>query len=255
MIKFFRNIRRTLLNEGKTNKYIKYAIGEIVLVVIGILIALQINNWNENRKTTNKTQKYYHGILSELKVTANAIEDFQIYLDSTIQKNKKILQIINSKNQDSLLLLEHLLGEIALANGLPVNLSLPITDEFINQDLQSQIKNDSLRRSFWRFIYARKFINSVGKYSENQYATSIEPYYIKHINYSQIAITKYKKGLVKGGPNTDYKALGASLEFWNIASLKLESYTAEKEVLDNFISRINTLIKIIESELKQDSHD
>jgi len=50
MIKFFRNIRQKLLNEGKTTNYLKYAIGEIVLVVIGILIALQINNWNEKRK-------------------------------------------------------------------------------------------------------------------------------------------------------------------------------------------------------------
>lgn len=50
MIKFFRKIRRDLLSEGKTIYYIKYAIGEIVLVVIGILIALQINNWNENQK-------------------------------------------------------------------------------------------------------------------------------------------------------------------------------------------------------------
>lgn len=61
MIKFFRTIRYKLMNENKTNsstgasakagKYFKYAIGEIVLVVIGILIALQINNWNENRKS------------------------------------------------------------------------------------------------------------------------------------------------------------------------------------------------------------
>ena len=49
MLKLFRNIRQNLLSEGKTSKYFKYAIGEIVLVVIGILIALQINNWNSNR--------------------------------------------------------------------------------------------------------------------------------------------------------------------------------------------------------------
>ncbi|WP_204346699.1 DUF6090 family protein [Psychroserpens algicola] len=49
MIKFFRKIRQNLLSEGKTGKYFKYAIGEIVLVVIGILIALQINNWNQER--------------------------------------------------------------------------------------------------------------------------------------------------------------------------------------------------------------
>ena len=49
MIKFFRKIRQQLLSEGNTGKYLKYAVGEIVLVVIGILIALQINNWNEQR--------------------------------------------------------------------------------------------------------------------------------------------------------------------------------------------------------------
>ena len=47
MIKFFRTIRKNLISEGKTVNYLKYAIGEIVLVIIGILIALQINNWNE----------------------------------------------------------------------------------------------------------------------------------------------------------------------------------------------------------------
>ncbi|NNL82776.1 MAG: hypothetical protein HKP28_05265, partial [Winogradskyella sp.] len=46
MIKFIRQIRYNLISENKTGKYFKYAIGEIILVVIGILIALQINNWN-----------------------------------------------------------------------------------------------------------------------------------------------------------------------------------------------------------------
>ena len=50
MIKFFRNIRQILIMENNTSKYLKYAIGEIVLVVIGILIALQINNWNVDGK-------------------------------------------------------------------------------------------------------------------------------------------------------------------------------------------------------------
>jgi len=63
MIKFFRNIRKTLLAEGKTTKYLKYAIGEIVLVVIGILIALQINNWNQGRQQRQKEKK----ILVELR--------------------------------------------------------------------------------------------------------------------------------------------------------------------------------------------
>ncbi len=49
MIKFFRRIRQELLTENKFSKYLLYAIGEIILVVIGILIAIQINNWNQNR--------------------------------------------------------------------------------------------------------------------------------------------------------------------------------------------------------------
>ncbi|PNQ73754.1 hypothetical protein C1T31_05310 [Hanstruepera neustonica] len=63
MIKLFRNIRKNLLNEGKTSKYFKYAIGEIVLVVIGILIALQINNINEAKNNEARFKK----ILKELR--------------------------------------------------------------------------------------------------------------------------------------------------------------------------------------------
>lgn len=54
MIKFFRKIRYDLMNKNKTGKYFKYAIGEIVLVVIGILIVLQINTWNKLNKKEKK---------------------------------------------------------------------------------------------------------------------------------------------------------------------------------------------------------
>ena len=66
MIKFFRRIRQQLLAEGNTGKYIKYAIGEIILVVIGILIALQINNQNELRKEQGITNKYLQGFVDDL---------------------------------------------------------------------------------------------------------------------------------------------------------------------------------------------
>ncbi len=56
MIRFFRNIRQKLAAENKVMAYLRYAIGEILLVVIGILIALQINNWNEHRKENQKSK-------------------------------------------------------------------------------------------------------------------------------------------------------------------------------------------------------
>ncbi|MGS2727350.1 DUF6090 family protein [Psychroserpens sp. BH13MA-6] len=67
MIKFFRHIRHRLLAEGKIGKYLQYAIGEIILVVIGILIALQINNWNVDRQTQKKKAAYLHEIRSNLQ--------------------------------------------------------------------------------------------------------------------------------------------------------------------------------------------
>ena len=66
MIKFFRKIRQQLLSENKFSKYLIYAIGEISLVMIGILLALQVNNWNESRKDSNQYKKYLNGLTLDI---------------------------------------------------------------------------------------------------------------------------------------------------------------------------------------------
>ena len=53
MLKFFRKIRQKLISEGNLKRYLIYAVGEILLVMIGILLALQVNNWNERNKARN----------------------------------------------------------------------------------------------------------------------------------------------------------------------------------------------------------
>jgi len=67
MIVFLRKIRQQLLNENRLSKYLLYAIGEILLVVIGILIALQINNWNEDRKNRENEAYILGEILNNLR--------------------------------------------------------------------------------------------------------------------------------------------------------------------------------------------
>ena len=82
MINFFRKIRKQLANDNKPLKYMRYAIGEIVLVVIGILIALQINNWNESQKL----KKYEKGTLKQIQENLN--RDLQS-LEEIIENRKK----------------------------------------------------------------------------------------------------------------------------------------------------------------------
>ncbi len=89
MIQFFRRIRRSLLSEGKTAKYLKYAIGEILLVVIGILIALSINNWNEKRKASVMGKQFLNGIKEDLK------KDL-VLIDSIVTMNAQSISLITS---------------------------------------------------------------------------------------------------------------------------------------------------------------
>ena len=74
MIKFFRKIRQNLLMENKTGKYLKYAIGEILLVIIGILIAVSINGWNEDRKLKNAEQSILKDLKEEMTLNLKALE-------------------------------------------------------------------------------------------------------------------------------------------------------------------------------------
>ncbi len=66
MFRFFRKMRNTLLSKNKFTQYFFYALGEIILVVIGILIALQVNNWNENRKIKQQAETYRQRLLDDL---------------------------------------------------------------------------------------------------------------------------------------------------------------------------------------------
>lgn len=65
MISFFRKIRQTLLGQNKVRRYLVYALGEIALVMIGILLALQVNNWNEERKNNIKMAEYKEGLIED----------------------------------------------------------------------------------------------------------------------------------------------------------------------------------------------
>ena len=92
MIKFFRKMRLRLLSKNKYSKFLIYAIGEIILVVIGILIALQINNWNENTKSLKIEKTYYCKIAEDLQVDIRNIDSSLVTIDKRLKSTKRFLK-------------------------------------------------------------------------------------------------------------------------------------------------------------------
>lgn len=100
MIKFFRAFRQNLIGKSKTKRYLIYAIGEIVLVVIGILIALQINNWNEAYKDHQLEQAYYCRLLEDVNQDQLLLDNLKKDNDARLKSNNELIHLLQLKTSD-----------------------------------------------------------------------------------------------------------------------------------------------------------
>lgn len=91
MLKFFKKIRRKLLQEGNLKQYLIYALGEIILVVIGILIAFQINSWNDNRKSLRLEKQHLLNLKNEISQSLSRLETSEEFNNLTLSHIDKIL--------------------------------------------------------------------------------------------------------------------------------------------------------------------
>ena len=91
MIKFFRHIRRNLITQNKMSKYFKYAIGEILLVMVGILLALQVNNWNEKQNQETTFKQFLVEFKEELKLNIRDFKDEITRFDKQVAQKNNIL--------------------------------------------------------------------------------------------------------------------------------------------------------------------
>ena len=197
MIKFFRKIRQKLLSKNKFSQYLVYAFGEILLVVIGILMALGINNWNENRKDTKVENNLVLGVIAELKsaktelegnLNANQkiLEKMSEYLDDNFPESEKnhgrvlflmahnnaeiktplVTSILENNNSHSLKNTE-LLKKLMVLNSLNQNL---IKSEYFLDDFWNTKSSEFLIRKNYAFSTfdkaARKYIAKSEKYRE-----------------------------------------------------------------------------------------
>ena len=171
MIKFFRKIRQNLLMENKTSKYFKYAVGEIVLVVIGILIALQINNWNENRKDKD----YEVMMLSEISRTLEGdIKNFDIMiqrmnkLDSSVTVMAQHV-VDKSKFIDSLYLYRDARRDYYLNLGITYQYN-PGPYQALKSNSINKVSNDSLRNALIAFYdFSLPRLHELLRWSDKDY--------------------------------------------------------------------------------------
>ena len=208
MIKFFRKIRYNLMETGKTGKYLKYAIGEIVLVVIGILIALQINNWNEQRKIDILQ-------VEALKEVASDLQDDLYSLENDIGLN---LRGLNSASIIRKVLVSNQAYHDSLAihfGNLDFNTTYTLkTSGFDNlRNLGFQIiANDSIRKSITD-LYASEysFLKEREELAEQRTYEYFSPLYIPY--FGSVKSTNGARGTLRNYTPRDFESMKFDQDF------------------------------------------
>jgi hypothetical protein len=162
MIKIFRRIRQRLVIENKFSRYLLYATGEIILVVIGILIALQINNWNERKKENIKEQAFLKELNLDFKSNKTQIDSIISYNKVSLHAGSRLLEIIetfdlkNPRRNDSN---AHFVDSMGFYNRLvwrnkSFNPKNGAVEALLNSSSFDLIKNDTLRRNLisWKDV-------------------------------------------------------------------------------------------------------
>jgi hypothetical protein len=169
MLPFFRKIRYRLAENNQFFKYSRYAIGEIVLVVVGILIALQINNWNEARKKTNTEIEYLIRLRSDLANDTAYYHRRIKYSDKVITDHRKAVEISHTEIKSPQDFSESFKDLELSSEALSIR---DITyNEMLNAGQINIIRNDTIRTEILEFY---RQVDLVNKHFEEVNATSIE---------------------------------------------------------------------------------
>lgn len=157
MIKFFRKIRQKMLTENKFSKYLIYAVGEIILVVIGILIALQLNTWNENRKDSNEEVKILIALHSDFKVSKERIEETIKIQSKVLHYSQTLISIHERQNKNEIAYFDTHLDSLdyLISYGTSWYRAEPVTGAYsslISSGKIDLIRNEDLRHLLAQFI-------------------------------------------------------------------------------------------------------
>lgn len=213
MVKLFTKIRHGLLTEQKFSQYLLYAIGEIVLVVIGILIALQINNWNEERKAASLELAMLKNLHDDIKDNVARIKG--VYSSDSIlaAQNRRLMYILQNEQSVYHDSLQAYFGWISRYN---VFSPRKMAYEALKSEGLETIKNDSVRSSI------------ILLYDESYLINTLMLELKKDIHIQSISLFNKKLYIPKEVGHSvpiDFKALKLDNEFIN----NLSYITAESE--------------------------
>jgi hypothetical protein len=258
MIKFFRRIRQNLLMENKTGKYFKYAVGEIVLVVIGILIALQINNWNENRKNSHQEHKILLALKSDFTESKIRLKATMIQQKNVLARCIALISIHESKipmpiNDSIKIYIED--GALSWYRAELVTSSY---DALINTGNTDIIKNEYLNKSlaeFFSILNAGYEDHETCMYVLNRLISITETIALP---LSDSSIRK-RRGLY---PNSDSNKEDEAIKylfkqealFGNLYS-KVQLEGNRYQLQENLLKRVEDILLIIDEELKLVKND
>ncbi len=237
MIKFFRHIRKRLLTENKFSKYILYAIGEIVLVVIGILIALSINNWNEGLKRKSKEKDVLLQMRRNLEADILQETYPNMVLETAMNSTNIVLDYLEQRKPyiDSL---DYYFAWIPTYTRHMPNITAFENLKTIGFDI---ISNDSLRENYQK-LYA--FNYELTKFQRNELAydnsNKFRDFYQKHFRnfvWQENATPISYPSLLE---NNGFHEMLVSTQKYNLEQLKFRNRTNEE---------IERLIEMIDKEL------
>ncbi len=245
MINFFRKIRLDHMEKNKTSKYFKYAIGEIILVVIGILIALQINNWNIERLNKTEEQSYLKAIQTDLTKDAlrlkEVVSNIDIQLTTLEQTRKGLASDSTTINQN-----------IAFTTSLVTTFTF-VPEKATIDDLKSSgklnlITNKKVKDtllSYYNYVDSR--INAVNTsivtYARDIIAPSLMANYTLEYGYPESLITEKSKII---SLNSEQKA---SQFLNNAVKFRLFILSVLKEDYEDLIIQINKLQVTLDTEI------
>jgi len=232
MINFFRNIRRSLAEENKVTPYLRYAIGEIVLVMVGILLALQVNNWNTRRLNKMEESSILHQLKEEYLGKMEELTQKVNIRNIMIEGSYKVLENIDQENYDlSIDSLNTYLGQSYLTP--TYDASNAVTNELLNSGKLYLISNKKLRKqiSDWegqldKLIEEEQYlVNSYLSYMDDYMAKNyplgnlINPFFDESNNFGEnFSKTKVrnKNKYIRSNKTVDIKKLFNDLEFENL---------------------------------------